>query len=123
MSSSPLVRVGRGQGLRERMERGHAPHVHVTVSKATEGGKAGWRKEALEKRGYRRLWDPGGGGEAAGAGFSICFSSRCRCKKLRGGPVLLIQQTLIELELCLAPRLGAGLWLLGIRTLPPHPSL
>jgi len=72
----------------------------------------------LEKGGYPRLWDPGAGGEAAGAGFSICFSTRCCCKKLRGGPVLLIQQTLIELELCLAPCLGAGLRRLGIRTLP-----
>lgn len=84
------------------MERDHAPHVHVTASTATEGGGSGLEK-TFEKGGYRRLWDLGGGGEAAGAGFSICFSTRCCSTKLKGGPVLLIQQALNELGLCLAP--------------------
>lgn len=50
------------------MERAHAPHAHVTVSKATGVGEAGWRRRDLRERrllealGPRWGWGVCGGG-------------------------------------------------------------
>lgn len=65
----------RGSG---RGWRGVTPRLHTSLFPRQPGReKRAGEGESFEKGGDQRLWDPGqGGGESAGAGFSICFLTR-----------------------------------------------
>ena len=110
-------------GLRERMERGHAPRVHVTVSKATRGGDAGRGRRDLSERMLLETVGHGGGG-CVGVGrwrgrpFQSLLFACCCSKKLRAGQVRFIRQTFVEFGPCLASGLGTALWWCWIRILP-----
>lgn len=112
-----------GAGGSGRGWRGHAPHVYVTVSKATGGGEAGWRRIDLTERRLTEALGPGVGvgvGVGREAGISVFASSLADVKETEGrtGSVCwFIQQTFIELEPCLVLCLGTRLGWRMIRTL------
>lgn len=65
-----IVGMRRGPGFKQRMEVTPLTARHCCQGNRGRRKRAG-EGETFEKEGCGRLWDPGGGGEAVGAGFSI----------------------------------------------------